>query len=77
MPSKGRLMSRRKTRTGGVGIFDFTRDGVQAAEIRDNPLRRECRYCRAGIGERCTRPTRRGRVPIHGYHATRTERTQS
>lgn len=61
-------MSRRKPRTGGAGIFDFTPDGdVQPAEIRDNPRRRKCQACNAPIGEPCRSA---GRV-MRGYHPTR------
>ncbi|TCO57174.1 hypothetical protein [Actinocrispum wychmicini] len=34
----------------------------------DNPLARGCKACGALPGERCTRPSRRGRIPISRYH---------
>lgn len=67
-------MTRRKQRTGGAGLFVFAPDGdVEPGEIRDNPRRRHCPTCNARIGDPCTRPTRRGRVPLTGYHPTRQE----
>lgn len=70
-------MSRRKPRTGGVGIFEFTPDGdVQPAEIRDNPLRRPCPYCHVAAGTAC----RVGQRTLRAYHPARrqpaTERTE-
>lgn len=67
-------MSRRKQRTGGIGLFVFAPDGdIDPDEIRDNPLRRECPYCEARPGERCTRRTRNGRRPNRTTHPARSE----
>lgn len=69
------MSRRRRNVTSRDGLFEWTDTAagdVAPAEIRPNPLLDACRYCGAGIGQRCTRPSRHGRVE-RSPHDTRIE----
>jgi hypothetical protein len=63
--------NRRRARGQAFGLFTWgphaTQD-IQPDRGYDNPLSRGCKACGALPGERCTRPSRRGRIPISRYH---------
>lgn len=69
------MSRRRRNVTSRDGLFewvDTAAGDVAPAEVRPNPLLDTCRYCGAGIGQRCTRPSRHGRVE-RSPHDTRIE----
>lgn len=57
--------------------FDDGTPTEQPEEVGDNPLRRPCRTCGAGVAERCTRPARGGPKPMqHHFHEARLTTTE-
>ena len=71
-------MSRRRSPGHRDGLWDWTDTSAEAitpAEVRPNPLLVICPVgtCQAGIGERCVRPGRRGRVDRKTPHPPRLE----
>lgn len=67
------MSPRRRAGRSRDGLFVWTTDGdVQADELHDNPLLRPCPHCKAAIGDRCRRPSRRGWV----HTATHDSRTR-
>ena len=71
-------MTRRRyrgARPGALFTFEDGKPAPEPEEPRDNPLTRRCTTCGANVAERCTRGSRRGRIPIQGYHEARQLKT--
>jgi len=71
-------LSRRRSPGHRDGLWDWTDPAagdIRPAEVRPNPLLVICPVgsCGAGIGEKCVRPGRRGRVDRKTPHPPRLE----